>query len=170
MLKSFTASLFAVFIFTFVAPFISLAAVPDEELSIYLEDIGWTRDIMDMYVERASRGTKTLDSFNSLDDLAAYLGPRTTEEQALQALLDKYGYTKEEADNLLQKYNTSIDEYTFVTELDLDLLDILAEQNQTENGGQMPDTAGNYTLYALFGAALAAFGSFFVYKGLVVKR
>ncbi|GAA3330368.1 hypothetical protein GCM10020331_082620 [Ectobacillus funiculus] len=42
---------------------------------------------MDMYVERASRGTKkTLASFDSLDDLAAYLGPRTTEEQALQAL------------------------------------------------------------------------------------
>ncbi|GAA3330369.1 hypothetical protein GCM10020331_082630 [Ectobacillus funiculus] len=75
--------------------------------------------------------------------------------------MDKYGYTKAEADNLLRKYNTSVDEYTFVTELDLDLLDILAKQQQTENGGQLPDTAGNYTLYALFGIALAAFGSFF---------
>ncbi|MCP8969906.1 processed acidic surface protein [Ectobacillus ponti] len=147
-------------------PVSAQAAIPPADLAAYTEEIGWPEWVLDLYISYKSGEKRDLQSFNSIAELEKYLGPRLTDEQAFQAMLNRNGLTRNQLNDLLAKNDTSLSDYTFVQELEDDLPLLFADGKAgTENGGKLPNTAGNYAVYALAGALIMLGGAAFLYGG-----
>lgn len=101
-------------IFTLL-PVSALAAVNQDELDRYLDELGWTQeelvDFLDYY-------GFTLEDFESVDELEASI---LLTEENLQYLLDEYGLTLEELEELLADFGIALDDYIFYWDLELDV-------------------------------------------------
>ncbi|KHF38707.1 processed acidic surface protein [Halalkalibacter okhensis] len=106
-----------------VSPLYSFAAVEETQLQDLLQEVGWTKDELEEYLDFWGL---TLDDFDDFEDLSSFLGPVLTEE-TLEEILAEYGLTLEEATELLilngelEEGQAILDVYTFVDDLDIDL-------------------------------------------------
>ncbi|MBU8915519.1 processed acidic surface protein [Neobacillus sp. 114] len=104
---------FILFMFLFSVPFVS-AAPTDTELNQYLQEIGWTKQELQDYLDFYEI---PLDEFASIDELREFLGTPIN-EQNLQELLTKYHLSQKELDDLLNHFGDSLGEYKFIEDLD----------------------------------------------------
>ena len=90
------------------------AAPPENELNQYLTGIGWTKqDLLDYlaYYEIP------LDDFSTVEELKETLGTPINAEN-FQELLNNYGLTEKEFNNLMDHFGDSKNEYKFIEDLD----------------------------------------------------
>lgn len=131
---------------------------------VYLTPLGWTQDEFSTYVE--DNYDMSLTDFESFEELENTVGPVLTDER-LQDILDSYGLTPEEYQELLADYGETPEDYNFVYELE-EALDYYtsgeAENAETENGAEMPETATDSLLMILVGLGAAAVGAFMLYR------
>ncbi|AST06114.1 processed acidic surface protein [Anoxybacillus flavithermus] len=118
------------------------AAISEEELRQYVQNIGWTMDDLTRYL---AKWNMTVDDFSSLEALKEQLGTPITPDR-LDSLLQRYEMTQEEAEALLGQFGEQLQQYTFIEDLSYALsfyrdrydamqamTDILATIGLTEN-------------------------------------
>lgn len=93
---------------------LAFAAPPEQELTQYLREIGWTKQELQEYLDFYEF---PLDEFASIDELREFLGTPITAEN-LQELLTKYNMTQQDVNNLLDHFGDSLAEYKFIEDLD----------------------------------------------------
>ena len=89
------------------------AAISEEALQQYVQDIGWTMDDLTRYL---AKWNMTIEDFSSLEALKEQLGTPITPDR-LDALLQRYDMTKEEAESLLGQFGEQLQQYTFIEDL-----------------------------------------------------
>ncbi|MBB6176040.1 processed acidic surface protein [Anoxybacillus tengchongensis] len=89
------------------------AAIPEEALRQYVQDIGWTMDDLTRYL---AKWNMTINDFSSLEALKKQLGTPITPER-LDELLLRYEMTQEEAEALLGQFGEQLQQYTFIEDL-----------------------------------------------------
>ncbi|MGJ3221803.1 processed acidic surface protein [Geobacillus thermoleovorans] len=90
------------------------AAISRSELEQYAESVGWTvSDLLD-YLDRYGL---TAADFRTMDELKQWLGTPITDER-LHAVLRRHGLTVEELEALLGQFGETVQDYTFVEDLD----------------------------------------------------
>ncbi|MCX8045626.1 MAG: processed acidic surface protein [Anoxybacillus gonensis] len=99
------------FIFLWTTPV--QAAISEEALRQYVQDIGWTMDDLTRYL---AKWNMTIDDFSSLEALKKQLGTPITPDR-LDALLQRYHMTQEEAEALLGQFGEQLQQYTFIEDL-----------------------------------------------------
>ncbi|GGD23183.1 processed acidic surface protein [Pontibacillus salipaludis] len=104
-------------------PAVSSAAPHSVEVDSLVEELGWTVQDLEEYLDFYDL---SLDEFEDIDELTEFLGEPLTDEN-LNALLDDYGLSLEEASQLLmengelEEGQRILDVYTFLDDLDMDL-------------------------------------------------
>ncbi|WP_066317602.1 processed acidic surface protein [Bacillus sp. FJAT-29814] len=93
---------------------LAFAAPPEQELTQYLREIGWTKQELQEYLDFYEF---PLDEFASIDELREFLGTPITAEN-LQELLTKYNMTQQDVKNLLDHFGDSLAEYKFIEDLE----------------------------------------------------
>ncbi|MGY3715215.1 processed acidic surface protein [Sutcliffiella cohnii] len=96
-------------------PNITSAAPTDEEVQIYLREIGWTERELQAYLDFYE---VSLQDFKNIEALRKELGTPITKE-SLHKLLDSYNITEEELNILLARFGEKIQDYTFIEDLDV---------------------------------------------------
>lgn len=131
---------------------------------VYLTPLGWTQDEFSIYVE--DNYGMMLTNFESFESLESTVGLVLNDER-LQDILDSYGLTLEEYQQLLVNYGEVPEDYDFVYELE-EALDYYTseevENADTETGAEMPQTATDSLLMALAGFGVAAAGAFMLFR------
>ncbi|CUA80791.1 processed acidic surface protein [Anoxybacillus suryakundensis] len=89
------------------------AAISEEALRQYVQDIGWTMDDLTRYL---AKWNMTINDFSSLEALKKQLGTPITPER-LDELLLRYEMTQEEAEALLGQFGEQLQQYTFIEDL-----------------------------------------------------
>ncbi|UPT60691.1 processed acidic surface protein [Geobacillus thermoleovorans] len=90
------------------------AAISRSELEQYAESVGWTvSDLLD-YLDRYGL---TAADFRTMDEMKQWLGTPITDER-LHAVLRRHGLTVEELEALLGQFGETVQDYTFVEDLD----------------------------------------------------
>jgi processed acidic surface protein len=90
------------------------AQVNEKEVQSYISSFGWTMNDLQQYL---SDYDKTLADFATVDELKQWLGTPITEEQ-LNELLVRHKLTKEELEALLGQFGETLQDYTFIEDLD----------------------------------------------------
>lgn len=114
-------SMFLVIALLFLAvPSVGFAAVTDEELEGFLNENNITREQLDWYLEYY--GDMTVDDFVDLTDLGWYVwvtaGNDPDGTPYIEYILGNYGITYDELVALLAEDGKSLDDFTFIEELD----------------------------------------------------
>ncbi|MFD1706472.1 processed acidic surface protein [Siminovitchia sediminis] len=101
-------------------PLSTFAAVnpQDSEFQRFLLDIGMNEEEFITYFE--GYHGYTLEDFDSVQEMINYLGD-TINEQNLKALLDEYGLTQEELEQLFAENGLSLDDFIFIDDLDVEV-------------------------------------------------
>lgn len=90
------------------------AAVNRAELEEYIESVGWTMGDLLAYLDRYGL---TVADFRTMDELRQWLGTPLTDER-FHAVLRRHGLTVEELEALLGQFGETVQDYTFVEDLD----------------------------------------------------
>jgi processed acidic surface protein len=109
--------LFILSIMMFVNVPFALAAPPEQDLDQYLQEIDWTKQELQEYLDFYEI---PLDEFASIEELKEFLGTPITAEN-LQQLLTKYNMTHQELNNLLDHFGDSLAQYKFIEDLEMSL-------------------------------------------------
>ncbi|MFD1021090.1 processed acidic surface protein [Thalassobacillus hwangdonensis] len=129
---------FAVVLMLSSFPVTSFAAIDQGELDAYLTELQWTEEELDTYLWE--NYDLQLNDFESMAELEDFLGPIITDE-SLQELLDTYGLTRQELDDILAEYGEAVEDYTFIDDIefylieemvDIDYEDLFSEFGLTE--------------------------------------
>lgn len=90
-----------------------LAAPPDEDLQLYLQKLGWTKEDLTEYL-----GTYelSLEEFETMEDLVEVLGTPINESN-VQNVLDSYGLSMDHLKELLAQFGETTEDYTFIEDL-----------------------------------------------------
>ncbi|WP_165820758.1 processed acidic surface protein [Pueribacillus theae] len=116
--------------------------VKDKELQAYLKEIGMPESEFVEYLKDVH--DYSLEDFDDVDDLKEYLGEVLNDEN-LQSLLDEYGLSREELDDLLAEIGASVDDYVFYDDLDYDVSDLLYDEELTPiNDETLKDVLSEY--------------------------
>ncbi|MFV8826356.1 processed acidic surface protein [Alkalihalobacterium sp. APHAB7] len=100
-------------------PTLSSAAINQNELNEYLNEIGLTQEELEDQLEY--HWGMELSDFESVDELRDFLGPVITDEN-LQELLDLYELTLGELEEILAEYGETLDDYKFLEGLELAII------------------------------------------------
>nr|WP_269528350.1 processed acidic surface protein [Anoxybacillus tepidamans] len=90
------------------------AQLNEEQVQQYISSFGWTMNDLQQYL--ADYDMKLAD-FATLDELKQWLGAPITEEN-LNELLTRHQLTKEELEALLGQFGETLQDYTFIEDLD----------------------------------------------------
>ncbi|MFS0644785.1 processed acidic surface protein [Siminovitchia sp. 179-K 8D1 HS] len=117
-------------------PLAAFAAVDakDPKFQSYLKEIGMSEQEFITYLQEFH--DYTLEDFTDLADLKDYLGDPLNEEN-LKELLADFELTKAELEQLLQENGMSLDEFTFINDLDFVVSDLLDEGLTEEDLAEM---------------------------------
>jgi processed acidic surface protein len=114
-LKRLLFAIIACFVFTIVCDSTrAMAQIQKQELEQYIHSIGWTMDDLSHYL---GKYRMTVADFQSMAELKQWLGTPITEEN-MQRLLKKHQLTQEELEALLGQFGETVQDYTFVEDLD----------------------------------------------------
>lgn len=119
-------------------PAVSAAAINQDELDVYLIEIGLTQEKLEEQL--LMHHFMELVDFESVTELRDYLGPVINDEN-LQQLLDEYELTLEELSSILEEYGETLEDYAFINDIafmvdfhfnmeDISWEDILAELDE----------------------------------------
>lgn len=97
-----------------LSPVSAAAAISRTELEQYVESVGWTISDLLAYLDRYGL---TVADFRTMGELKQWLGTPLTDER-LHAVLRRHGLTVEELEALLGQFGETMQEYTFVEDLD----------------------------------------------------
>ncbi|MBB6283660.1 processed acidic surface protein [Geobacillus subterraneus] len=97
-----------------LSPVSAAAAVSRAELEQYVESVGWTVSDLLTYLDQYGL---TVADFHTMEELKQWLGTPLTDER-LHTVLRRHGLTVEELDALLGQFGETVQEYTFVEDLD----------------------------------------------------
>jgi processed acidic surface protein len=92
----------------------AFAQIEKQELEQYISSIGWSMDDLLHYLGKYQM---TVADFQSMDELKQWLGTPITEEN-MRRLLKKHQLTQEELEALLGQFGETVQDYTFVEDLD----------------------------------------------------
>jgi processed acidic surface protein len=114
-LKRFFFAIIACFVFTIAhdGPH-AFAQIQKQELEQYISSIGWTMEDLLNYLDDYQM---TVADFQTIDELKQWLGTPITEENFHQ-LLTRYQLTQEELEALLGQFGETVQDYTFIDDLD----------------------------------------------------
>ncbi|WLR47284.1 processed acidic surface protein [Halobacillus litoralis] len=101
-------------------PGAGFAAVKESDLEVYLSELRWTEAELETYLWEYY--DLKLRDFDSLEELKDFLGPVITEE-SLQQLLDDYGLTRQQLDDILAEYGETVEDYTFIDDIEFYLIE-----------------------------------------------
>ncbi|SDZ97436.1 processed acidic surface protein [Thalassobacillus cyri] len=119
-MKRLLSLVFAVVMIVSSFPGHSFAAINQGELDRYLTEIQWTEEELETYLWEYY--DLVINDFEAIEELKEFLGPIITEE-SLQELLDTYGLTREELDEILADYGETVDDYTFIDDIEFFLIE-----------------------------------------------
>jgi processed acidic surface protein len=92
----------------------AFAQIQKQELEQYIESIGWSMSDLLNYLDKYKM---TVADFQSMEELKQWLGTPITEEN-MQRLLKKHQLTQEELEALLGQFGETMQDYTFIEDLD----------------------------------------------------
>jgi processed acidic surface protein len=92
----------------------AFAQIQQQELEQYIGSIGWSMDDLLHYLGKYQM---TVADFQSMEELKQWLGTPITEEN-MQRLLKKHQLTQEELEALLGQFGETVQDYTFIEDLD----------------------------------------------------
>jgi processed acidic surface protein len=92
----------------------AFAQIEKQELEQYIDSIGWSMDDLLHYLDKYQM---TVADFQSMEELKQWLGTPITEEN-MQRLLKKHQLMQEELEALLGQFGETVQDYTFIEDLD----------------------------------------------------
>ncbi|MGX1982273.1 processed acidic surface protein [Thermolongibacillus altinsuensis] len=93
------------------------AEISDERLRHYLTEIGWTMEDLQRHL---AKWGKQVSDFSSLEALQKQLGTPITPER-LESVFQRYKMDREEVEALLGQFGETVQDYTFIEDLDFAL-------------------------------------------------
>jgi processed acidic surface protein len=119
-----------------VAP--AFAQIEKRELEQYISSIGWTMNDLLNYLDDYHM---TIADFQTMDELKQWLGTPIAEEN-FQQLLKRYQLTQEELEALLGQFGETVQDYTFIEDLDAAVAFYLRHNEQMQQINDMLGAIG----------------------------
>ncbi|OAT72470.1 processed acidic surface protein [Parageobacillus thermoglucosidasius] len=119
-----------------VAP--AFAQIEKRELEQYISSIGWTMNDLLNYLDDYHM---TIADFQTMDELKQWLGTPIAEEN-FQQLLKRYQLTQEELEALLGQFGETVQDYTFIEDLDAAVAFYLRHNEQMQQINDMLGSIG----------------------------
>ncbi|SFA49977.1 processed acidic surface protein [Parageobacillus thermantarcticus] len=138
-MKRFCFAIIACFFFAIacgVAP--AFAQIEKRELEQYIGSIGWTMDDLLNYLDDYHM---TVADFQTMDELKQWLGTPIAETN-FQQLLKRYQLTQEELEALLGQFGETVQDYTFIEDLDAAVAFYLRHNEQMQQINDMLGAIG----------------------------
>ncbi|WP_186580709.1 processed acidic surface protein [Aquibacillus kalidii] len=139
MKKYWLASFLSVLIFIGINPFSTSAAVQQSELDDYLTSIGMSQEQLENYLNE--NYDDSIANYESLIDLKDFLGETVT-EATLQELVVSYDITLEELEGILAESGYTIDEFTFIDDIDFIVSEYYLGDGAFDLIGEMMESFG----------------------------
>jgi processed acidic surface protein len=114
------------------------AQIQKQELEQYISSIGWTMKDLLNYLDDYHM---TVSDFQTMEELKQWLGTPITEEN-FHHLLKRYQLTQEELEALLGQFGETVQEYTFIEELDTAVSFYLRHNEQMQQINDMLGALG----------------------------
>jgi processed acidic surface protein len=105
---------------------VTKAQVNEGHLEQYLSTLNWTQGELEEYLATLD---SSIDAFQSLEELKAFVGPSITNNN-LNDLLGKYNMTHNDLETLLAEYGETLDDYKFIDDLEIDVQFFLRYQEE----------------------------------------
>jgi processed acidic surface protein len=116
----------------------AFAQIQKQELEQYISSIGWTMKDLLNYLDDYHM---TVADFQTMDELKQWLGTPITEENFHQ-LLTRYQLTQEELEALLGQFGETVQDYTFIDDLDTAVAFYLRHNEQMQQINDMLGAIG----------------------------
>ncbi|AEH46322.1 processed acidic surface protein [Parageobacillus thermoglucosidasius] len=116
----------------------AFAQVDKRELEQYLSSIGWTMNDLLNYLDHYHM---TVADFQTMAELKQWLGTPIAEEN-FQQLLKRYQLTQEELEALLGQFGETVQDYTFIEDLDAAVAFYLRHNGQMQQINDMLGAIG----------------------------
>lgn len=112
MMRRWIVSVMCIFVFGY--SYYVEAAVRVADVAPYIREVGWTEMDLHRYLSQYHR---TLADFATAEELKQWLGPPVT-EAGVERVLQRYQLTKEELEALLGQFGETVQDYTWMNDLD----------------------------------------------------